>query len=381
MRSTAWALLLCSTLLLTSGREPERHVIPVSNAGELMELFATPLKDVIVQLAPGTYALESQMMQFPIGAGSEGTTPVTVGLKVTGRNVRLVGSPETAELVSTAIFGLYFDGCDGCELERIALLAETASPPDSTGGASILVMNSAVKITNCVILDRTSPPTTDGIIAAAGATLEIVSSEIASNGNGMTLIEDAEAILRNNLIEGIRTARYGLFVVDRASVLAEKNQIRNFSDGIHLAGGPSLVLRANIIEDIEERGIWSSAVELGRVRIEKNVIFRCGGAGIAMRAEGDQRASQNLIVETGRRKPQQSGIQIHGAQADAAARKNTLYDNAVAESSTGRDVPREKFWRERRGWTRTYRNTPVGVDGRHKFHESAFLTRYGRWLH
>jgi hypothetical protein len=44
-----------------------------------------------------------------------------------------------------------------------------------------------------------------------------------------------------------------------------------------------------------------------------------------------------------------------------------------------RDVPREIFWRARRPWTRTYRNTPVGVDGRHKFYESAFLTRYGRW--
>ena len=220
-------------------------------------------------------------------------------------------------------------------------------------------------------------------VGVNAARLEIEFSELSGNSVALRLEKDAQAVVRNCLIEGIPSADRGfgcaLVTGGNTSVIAEKNLIRGLEVGIQLQRGASLELRTSIIENIYDDGIEGTP-EVGRVRIEKNAIYKCGRAGIAMAADGDQKVSLNLVVETGGINPQPSAISIYGARADAAVRKNTLYGNIVADSSLDHDVPREKFWRARRPWTRTYRNAPVGVDGRHKFHESAFLTRYGRWL-
>src|SRR5512139_4132282 len=153
MRLLAWTLLLLSSLLLTSGREPPRRVINVSTADELQAALGKPLDNVTINLAPGKYLLRSRLAE--ISAGSMATRPITVGVRITGRNLRLAGPDEgSAEVVSTALFRLYFDGCEDCELEHVTVVTESPSPRDSTVGAAILATNSAVRIINCVIRDR-----------------------------------------------------------------------------------------------------------------------------------------------------------------------------------------------------------------------------------
>jgi hypothetical protein len=59
---------------------------------------------------------------------------------------------------------------------------------------------------------------------------------------------------------------------------------------------------------------------------------------------------------------------------------NTFYDNRrVSDETFSVDVTREWFWRERRSYIRKYRNTPLGVDGRHSFWSGSFLQRYTRF--
>jgi hypothetical protein len=405
MRSLAWALLLLSTLLLTSGRAPERHVIEVSNAGELMELMATPLDNVIVQIAPGTYELTPTEGLEPstnyCGANSA-LVPATIGLTMSGRKVTLRGSREgETVIVTNASHGIYLKDCQNCEIERLNITGINLSYSGDTAYGAIIVRNSSGLISNCAIhcahSEHGEVTQAAGIAALHGADLNIEFNEIVSSGFGILILHGAQARIAHNVLEG-RSTGVGVVNVDTwkavgmnvgAGVVArcdavgvvERNHLRMCRSGVEASEKASLEMRANIIEDMTGDGIVSTSGDLGRVRIEKNAIYRCGGAGISMRVAGDQRGSSNFVVETGLASPRASAIVLEGAKAEAAIRKNTLYDNTVTDASLDRDVPREIFWRERRGWTRTYRNTPVGVDGRHKFHESAFLTRYGRWLH
>jgi hypothetical protein len=123
--------------------------------------------------------------------------------------------------------------------------------------------------------------------------------------------------------------------------------------------------------------IMANGPETSRLIVERNVIYRSRG-GIFVAWGGNEQptgyASSNILVEIG----------IAGGPPDPPVsvgtafetRNNTCFDN---KDDSTKGTSREMFWRARRPWTRTYRNTPVGVDGRHKFYESAFLTRYGRW--
>src|SRR4051812_42247797 len=96
MRSLAWALLIGAALVATSGRQPSQRVINVTNADELIRALGTPLEDVTIEMAPGRYVLPGRNEVLGLGpcnpAGYVSNDRVSVGVIVSGRRVRLVGS-------------------------------------------------------------------------------------------------------------------------------------------------------------------------------------------------------------------------------------------------------------------------------------------------
>jgi hypothetical protein len=400
MRSLFWVLLVGATLAATSERHSSQRVINVANADELIRALRGPLEDVTIQIAPGRYVLPGMNERFGLGPcnGYVTNESVLVGLMVSGRRVRLAGSGvETTLIVSDAYFRICFMDCADCEIEHVAITGQNV---DRTM-AGIIATGSQVRIANCVLKDNatSSSRPASGVVGWKDADLTIEFNEISRNFFGIGLRENTHAVIRNNLIEGFgksdRIGNEAINLMCDATATLEQNHLRGLTGGIYLGDTSSLILKENIIEDVYYAGISMAGAyftspwpdknipdpggKLGRVRIEKNVIYSCGNAGIAVRANGDQTAIRNIIVATGGIKAPPSAIIAYGADAEAAVRKNTLYDNTVTDPKLDRDVSREAFWRARRPWTRTYRNTPVGVDGRHKFYESAFLTRYGRW--
>lgn len=363
MRSLAWAFLVLASVAATSAREPARRVIEVSTAAQLKDALAEPLHDVTINVAPGRYLLAE---------GLDGSIEGEA-LAVSGRNVRIVGSGNgDVVLTTTSRTAVFFVDCSECELDGVEVAGGVR-----TRGSSVSISNcgieqglrtgnSSVSVSNCRIQ----------VIGTYSADLLAEFNEITS---GVFLNGGQRVILRHNLIETATPGGVGILIGGTTSVVAERNIIRGFMTGIQLAENASLEGSANIIEQIQGVGILGTETGLGRVALRENVIYRCGGSGIALRADGDQNATRNLVVETGLTEPKASAVLAVGARADAAVRKNTLFDNTVLDPEFDRDVSREAFWRARRPWTRTYRNTAVGVDGRHKFYESAFLTRYGRW--
>jgi len=410
MRTIAWALLVGAALAGTSGHEPSPRVVHVTNTDELISALQTPLENVTIQMGPGRYVLPGTNERLGLGpCDSYVTNDLTsVGLMVSGRRVRLVGSGvEATVLISDAYHRVCFRDCEDCEIEHVKI---TGQAVDRTM-AGIIAIGSKVRIANCVIEDnltsglensgefvKGSRPA-NGVVGWKAADLTIEFNEFSHHFSAITLRETTHAVIRNNLIEGFgqidQIGNQAIDLMCDATATVERNHLRGLTGGIYLGDTSSLILNENIIEDVYYAGIsmagayfsspWSDKSipdpggKLGRVRIEQNVIYNCGNAGIAIRANGDQTATRNIIVSTGITKPQASAIIAYGADSEAAVRKNTLYDNTVTDPKLDRDVSREAFWRARRPWTRTYRNTAVGVDGRHKFYESAFLTRYGRW--
>ncbi len=395
-------------------------MINVTTVDELVNILRTPLEDVTIQIAPGRYVLPGREEHPGLGPCNSYVTndAVHVGVVVSGRRVRLIGSGvEATVLVSDAYFRVWFKDCADCELEHVAITGNDVNRSVSgeliagSTMAAVLITGSRVRIANCVMKEdsasglegagevvRGTRPA-NGVVGWKDAELIIEFNEFSRNFSAIVLRENTHAVIRNNLIEGSgasdKIGNEALSLMCDATAIVERNHFRGLTGGMHLGDTSSLILNENIIEDVYYAGVsmagayqtspWSDknipdpGGKLGRVRIERNVIYNCGNAGIAVRANGDQTATRNIIVATGSIKPPASTIIAYGADAEAAARKNTLYDNTVTDPKLGRDISREAFWRARRPWTRTYRNTPVGVDGRHKFYESAFLTRYGRW--
>jgi hypothetical protein len=385
MRWIAWALLLGACLVAKPSRAPETRVIEVSTAQQLMEALREPLKNVTIRLAPNTYAPVPRETPSRFRSGDH-VANLSVGVIVSGNGVRIEG-PENgqATIAADANYQLFFKNCMECELERVKTSDSGLHEKQYSG--AILAENSSVCIANCSIGGASSAThsTIGAIYGRANTELNIESNEIAGHTTAIAIENRGTAIVSGNLLVG-RALTYtdggsGLRVGAGIDAVVERNHMSGFDTGIELRENSSLHCRNNIIENCHDIGIMSDSGWNGRLRIEQNVIYRCGGPGIAVRADGDQIATRNIVVETGLQIPWPSAVFSEGARSDAVVRRNTLHDNTTSVESLDRDVPREMFWRARRKWTRTYRNTPVGIDGRHKFHESAFLTRYGRWAY
>jgi hypothetical protein len=212
-------------------------------------------------------------------------------------------------------------------------------------------------------------------------------------------------VIRNNLVDGVERAGraagggrgVAIGVTWNARAEIEHNHVRRYWKGIGVFVDADVVARANIVEEMLTWGISVWGADRGKPRaiVEDNVVFDCGACGISITrtapydtGEPKGRLVRNIVARTGQNPRYDSpddycyqcALALHAVPDGFAIRGNAFYDNReAADSLFDEDLPREMFWRKRRGWTRTHRNTGVGVGGRHCFHESAFLARYGRW--
>jgi Right handed beta helix region len=379
MRWIAWALLLVAGIHSPEERKPSGgRVVEVSTVEELMDALREPLDHVTLELSPGEYDL------------------TRTSVRLAGRGARLIGQdPDHVAIVTHGVGGIYFKDCVDCVIEAVTVTDGTRDSNSKAREPAIFAVNSSARIANCVIRDTGG----QGIVAGRQTLLTIENCEILRNAlDGISICDDAHAIIRNNLIEGLgseglgrisRTSCAAVLIGCDAQAIIERNHVREYDVGISTRGSVDVEVRANIVEGMRNSGIacMADSLAMPRAIIESNVVYLCDAGGILVRgrprsADAHGRVSRNLIVGTGINTdhPSRGAIVLENVPDGFVVHKNTCYDNAKVEDSLNRDVPREKFWRERRPWTRTYRNTPVGVDGRHKFHETAFLTRYGKWL-
>lgn len=418
MSRTAPAVASFSLALLLAAREPVRDPLEVSNSAELEEALSGPRRDATILLAPGVYELTpASAIDSTCGNCVDPDTlvPITVGVIISGRNVRIEGPRAgTATIVTRAGYGLYFKDCADCELERVTITGGERDTSGAATDAAIVATRSSVSILNCVLVDNIGSAETIatntvgimGICGREGADLVIEQCEVLRNSwDGIALYRDARATITNNLIDGVDAAGVeagggrgvAVGVTWNGSATIERNLIKRYWKGIGAFVDADVVARGNIVEEMRTWGInvWDAGTGRPRADVERNVVYDCGACGVAItrkapyeKDEPRGRLVDNIVVHTGQNPKYddagyycyQCALALHAVPEGFSIRGNVFHDNREASDDLfEQDATREMFWRERRGWTRTFRNTGVGVDGRVKFHQSAFLTEYPRW--
>jgi len=409
------AALFVSSPVMAAASRDRAPVIRVSDGDELARVLATPLSNVRIELTRAIDLTPVSAIDPTCGNCEDPATPVaiTVGVTVSGEGVWIDGAGH--EIRTHAGYGVYFDDCDGCGIENAVITGGERDTAQAATDAAVVVRDGAVTIRNCGIVDNIGDPDTVrrtivgimGVCGREGADITVENCEIVRNSwDGIALYRGARAVIRNNYIDGVDRARgedigggrgVAVGVTWTGSALVERNWIRRYWKGLGVFVDADVVARGNIVEEMLTWGISIWDADRGRPRavVERNVVYDCGACGIsvARRAPYDPdekpgRLTRNLVVHTGQNPKydasdyycHQCALALHAVPDGFSIRGNTFYDNRVAADSLfSADATREMFWRGRRGWVRTFRNNAVGIDGRLRFHESAFLTRYPRW--
>lgn len=409
-------LIIAVSVSALAPREPARDPLHVSTAAELEEALSGPRRDAVIHLAPGVYELTPESaVDSTCGncANPDTLIPVTVGLTISGRNVRIEGPADSpAVIVTRSGYGLYFKDCIDCEIEYVTVTGGERDTSGAATDAAIVATRSSVRITNCDIRDNIGDPNVVakntvgimGICGREGADLVVEQCEILRNSwDGIALYRDARATITNNLIDGIDGAGVeagggrgvAVGVTWNGSATIERNILRHYWKGIGVFVDADVVAEGNIVENMRAWGIniWDADKGRPRASITRNVVYDCGACGIAVtrtapygKDEPKGRVSENIVVHTGQNSKYDSPdyycyqcpLALHAVPEGFSIRGNTFYDNRRV-GDCNKDMPSERFWRDRRGWARTYRNTGVGIDGRVKFYESEYLIAYPRW--
>jgi parallel beta-helix repeat protein len=408
------ALLLFAT---ASGqdRRGDLPLVHVSSGAELARVAAAPLSNVRIVLDDDIDLVAVEAVDPTCGNCEDPATtvPITVGTMISGRNVWLDGRGR--EIRTHAGYGIYFVDCDGCGIENAIVTGGERDTAQAATDAAIVVRDGAVTVRNCEIAENIGDSSVVtktvvgimGICGREGADLTIENNEIVRNSwDGIALYRDAHAAIRNNYIDGVDRAHGGevgggrgvaVGVTWNGTALIERNWIRRYWKGMGVFLDADVIARGNIVEEMLTWGIAIWDADRGRPRavLERNVVYDCGACGISVTrsapyepGEEPGRLTRNLVVHTGQNPKYdapdyycyQCALALHAVPEGFSIRGNTFYDNrTAADSLFNADANREMFWRGRRSWVRTFRNTAVGVDGRLHFHESAYLTRYPRW--
>lgn len=390
-------------------------VVSVATGAELARALATPLVDTRIEITAPLELTPVAAIDPTCGNCEDAATPVTVtvGITVSGRNVRIAGGGHAIR--TRAGYGIYFKDCVDCGIENAVVTGGERDTAQAATDAGIVVRESSVVIRNCEIRENIGDSTVVartvvgimGICGREGADILVENCEIVRNSwDGIALYRGARAVIRDNVIDGVDRARgsevgggrgVAVGVTWNASALIERNWIRRYWKGIGVFLDADVVARGNVVEEMLTWGIavWDAGRGRPRAVLERNVVYDCGACGISVTrvaaydpGEPPGRLTGNIVVHTGQNPkyddPEyycyQSALALHAVPEGFSIRGNTFFDNRVAADSLfDHDTTREMFWRGRRGWVRTFRNHAVGINGRHALRESAFLTRYPRW--
>ena len=354
----------------------------ISTAEELEALFAEPVDTVEVELLPGTYHLKPMTMMEPTCGNCrdpDRNVFISVGLRISGTMVTISGPEDTsatAVVFTHSGYGLFFDGCADCSLERLTITGGSRDVDPNATDAAVVVKNGTVRIERCDIRDNigdssTVVGNTVGIMGICGrehSKLTITGNRITRNSwDGIALYRDAEASITGNRIDGVDKAYgkeigggrgVGIGVTWNAKADIRGNLVRRYWKGIGLFVDAEADVRGNLVEDILTWGIavWDAGKGKPVARVEENVIFNTGacGASITRSKPGDDPGyfRRNLIVGTGKNvaydSPEaycyQCAIAEHAVPENFRIEENLCFNNRRAtDDLPDRDVPKSVF--------------------------------------
>ncbi|MBC8146321.1 MAG: right-handed parallel beta-helix repeat-containing protein [bacterium] len=395
-------------LLIAFGLHPSaaQTVRPVGTVEELRALLSTPIESIDIRLAPGTYHLiPTSHIEETCGNCADSTVDVryTRGLRVSGRNVRIIGPADrSAELATHSGYGILVEDCKDCTLENLTITSGERDTAVNASDAAVVVRNSSVRIINNRIAGNIGDSTRVvravagimGIYGREGSDMLIEGNDIMRNSwNGIGLYRSARAMIRGNVIDGVDDSvgtrigggrGIGIDLSWNATATVEDNLVRRYWQGIGVFQNANATIRHNVIEDIVARGIfyWDGDSGKPRAAIVENIIYSTGacGASISRSTEGSDpgRFERNLLVGTAQNSKYDSpdaycyqcALAQHAVPADFVIRDNVYFDNRRADTSLPSfNNSDEVFYRAVREWCTPFAILPV-------MSRSNFVRRY-----
>lgn len=329
-RLAAAVAVTTAALFSPAGGSAEPRMIPVTPLRleavvDSLQTAGGPLRDVTLTLAPGTYDLApAAYLDATCGNCEEAATPVpaTIGLRITGENVLLVGAGAGETILRTnAGYGLFFDGCRDCGLVGVTVTGGARDPDGRATDAAVVVRDGRVDIVGCEIRDNIGDPdvvreVTVGIIGICGregSDVRLADTRIIRNSwDGIALYRDARGTVTGCVVDGIDAARgkdigggrgVGVGATWNAEVVATDNLVRNYWKGIGVFVDAHGEVRGNVLEDLLTWGIavWDAGRGRPVAVVDGNVIRNVGACGISLAMPRDAGGSctNNLVIGSG----------------------------------------------------------------------------------
>jgi hypothetical protein len=208
-----------------------------------------------------------------------------------------------------------------------------------------------------------------GICGREGSHIHLLDSRIVGNSwDGIALYRDAFAHIENCLIDGIDSGRSGpasggrgvaLGITWNARAVVVGNLIRRYWKGIGIFVDAEAEVRENIVEDVLTWGIslWDAGRGTPYAEIVHNAVYETGACGISVTrgrpgGRGGSRIVGNAIARSGQNigydSPDsyctQEALAVQAVTADMTIGPNWFAENREAGDLPGRfDLPADRF--------------------------------------
>ncbi|MCD4796768.1 MAG: right-handed parallel beta-helix repeat-containing protein [Candidatus Cloacimonetes bacterium] len=357
-------------------------VIYINSESELEKIFQTPQKNIEIHMKSGNYNLISKRI-IDLTCGNcedmNQNVPATAGLIITGKNIKIVGPKDkTAVIYTNSGYGIFIKDCKNCVLEDLFITGGIRDTSAFATDAAVVVKNSNAIIRNNVITENfgDSLLIAENIVGIMGicgrenSRIEIIGNKILRNSwDGIALYRDAEAIIEENIIDGIDKAGgriprggrgVGIGVTWNAKARIKNNLIKRYWKGIGLFVNADAEVKGNIIEDITAWGIslWDAGKGEPKGLISNNIIYKCGAMGASITSKTEKKPgcfTDNIIIHTAQ-DPTYDSSDYYGYQCALAKHSipekftienNLFYDNHRADKDfPDYDIPLDEFQKE-----------------------------------
>ena len=354
-------------------------IIYIDSVFKLDRLFENPRSNIDVHLAAGSYELSGKnFIDNTCGNCENPDTPITgtKGLQISGKNIKLIGPENGRAIIKTnAGYGIYIKDCKNCLIENLVITAGIRDSSAFATNAAIVVKNSNVIIQNNLIHQNLGDSILIsknivgimGICGRENSHLTIQNNEIIQNSwDAIALYRDTEAIIENNIIDGIRSVNLsfpnggrgvGIGVTWNAKATIKNNLVRRYWKGIGIFVDAEGVIENNVVENMTTWGIslWNAGKGKPRGSIKNNIIYNCGAMGAAITSDTETNPgyfTENIIVHTAQDSAYNSsdyyGYQCalakHSIPENFLIERNIFFDNLRAnEDLPDYDISEEEF--------------------------------------
>jgi len=314
-------ITIIAIILITSKTE----IVVIKETQALERLFSQPVENIEIYLQQGEYYLTPKsIIDSTCGNCQDPDQPVsaTAGLIIRGKNVVIRGPRDQSAVIHTnSGYGLFINNCKNFVLENITVTDGIRDTALYASDAAIVVKNSTASISNNIIKNNLGDSiqiqkNISGIMGICGRENSIIlirNNRILRNSwDGIALYRDSQALIRNNIIDGIDKAGgrkplggrgVAIGVTWNAEAEIFGNYIARYWKGIGIFVDAKVKAKTNILEDITTWGIalWDANTGSPVARLNNNLIYNLGAMGVSLSSKTKYDPGyliNNIIVKT-----------------------------------------------------------------------------------